>query len=83
MKTQAKNTQFAGLTAVVLFTTLMVFALVNSVKASNAENIVTESSLEIEPWMTSEVYWSMDEENENTDALVLENWMFNDSYWGM
>ena len=83
METQAKNSQFAGISAIVLFTTLMVFALVSSVKASNSVIAVAESSLEIEPWMTSESYWSMDQKIENTDALELESWMFNDSYWGM
>lgn len=82
MKTQVNKKRFAGFTFIVLFSTLMVFALINSVNA-NTTKVANGTTFEIEPWMVSETYWSINENTFKEAPIEIQDWMTDESYWSM
>lgn len=83
MKTRNNLFKAAAIFAFILFAG-NVFATESKAIASSHENI-TEATLEVENWMTSNVIWKVEGVKmiaEETEAdLAVENWMTNDEYW--
>lgn len=82
------KTTFNKLAAVVIFAFILLAGNVraegNDVTASSLEN-ATETSLQMENWMTSDSFWSISTSESfilNSEAgLEMENWMTSDSTW--
>ena len=83
MKTRNKLFTAAAILAFVLFAG-NVFATEKEAFASSHESI-TETSLQIENWMTSNDVWDVEDSKmilQETDAdLDVENWMTDDDVW--
>jgi hypothetical protein len=90
LKTENMKTTFKQLAAATLVALLLA---VGNVNAEGTETKVlireTETTLQLEKWMTDEVFWNTNSEfataiNRETEAtLELENWMTSEETWNL